>query len=88
MSCPLGTCTYYQRRNNILPRARLCFLQPGFFAFKNFFQKHSRKFGSFAILTVLVAKGATTITRLSQVKHEYYEHGEIDSKDPKDYNPG
>jgi hypothetical protein len=39
------------------------FLSLGVFAFKNIFQKLLRKFGSFAILTVLVAKGETT-TRL------------------------
>jgi len=52
---------YYHNRNIGLLRARLSFIQSGFFVlqinFSNFFEKSVREFGSFAILTVLVAKG-------------------------------
>jgi hypothetical protein len=46
----------------------LNFVQPGvFYARKNIFQKLLRKFGSFDILTVIVAKGEK-ITRLADAK--------------------
>ena len=42
----------------VVPNTRLTFVQSGIFVpFFNFFQKVSKKFGSFAILTVIVAKG-------------------------------
>jgi len=40
--------------------ARLDLIQPGIFAFQAFFEKLLRKFCSFAILTVVVAKGETS----------------------------